>query len=76
LEIDKGEINMSYIWDLPEQVHPVNGRRTKRHYDREERPEEHFEKVGKTITDAAVTVVGLGVIGSLGANLISTLKPK
>jgi hypothetical protein len=67
---------MGNIWDLPEQVHPVHGRRTKRHYDREERPEEHFEKVGKVITDAAVTTVGIGVIGALGANLISSLKPK
>jgi hypothetical protein len=70
---------MGNIWDLPEQSHPVHGRRTKRHHEREEyeeRPEEHFEKVGKVITDAAITTVGIGVIGALGANLISSLKPK
>jgi predicted nucleotidyltransferase len=66
---------MSCIWDLPEQNHPIRRRKIK-FVQRKESQEENFEKVGKVITDAAITTVGIGVIGSLGANLISSLKPK
>jgi len=73
---------MSNMWDLPEQHHPIHGKKKRKHVEHhereehEERPEEHFEKVGKVITDAAITTVGIGVIGSLGVNLISSLRPK
>jgi hypothetical protein len=69
------------MWDLPEQTHPIHGRRTRRqpeyeHHSREERPEEGFERVGKTITEGAVTVMGIGVMGALGANIIGALGKK
>ena len=69
---------MGNIWDLPEASHPVHGRKRRKHVEHHEHEheehEEGFERVGKTITDAAVTAMGIGVIGALGANVISSLK--
>lgn len=68
---------MGNIWDLPEQSHPVHGRKRKHveHHEHEEH-EEGFERVGKTITDAAIVMVGIGGTLALGAGILGALKPK
>lgn len=70
------------IWDLPEQHHPVHGRKSKRTQRRERRePDEQDMTSGanqmvKTASDFMVAGMGMAVISNMGGTVISALSKK
>ena len=70
---------MTNIWDLPEQKHPIYGRRTKRQHKPESQEPDmvsNTNQMVKTASDFMVAGMGMAVISNMGGSVISALAKK
>lgn len=70
---------MSNIWDIPEQKHPIHGRRAKRQHRSEPQEQDMVSgtnQMVKTASDFMVAGMGMAVISNLGGSVISALAKK